>query len=320
MSLSRLVNLLSDGHFHSGESMAQHLGLSRTAVWKYVQELRSMGVDVFSVSGKGYKLPEGIELLSESHICEQLTKAYPNLYALQVYQSIASTNQALQAIPLSKKFHFCLSEYQSMGRGRQGKSWHSPFARNIYLSVKTRFSKSAKELSGLSVAVGVMIASLLESIGVSSVGLKWPNDLKIGKAKLGGILVELTRPQDSEVVIGIGINWSMPSLSDVGQDWCNLSPMLPQINRNQMVVNLCSALISGLRQFDDEGLTPFLTQWPRYDCLLQKQVNVIRGQRVTAGMAKGIDKTGAILIEVDGTVQPFYGGEISLRVIDDVTG
>ncbi|NVJ49733.1 MAG: bifunctional biotin--[acetyl-CoA-carboxylase] ligase/biotin operon repressor BirA [Gammaproteobacteria bacterium] len=319
MAVETIIRLLSDGKFHSGESIAKQLEVSRTAIWKYIQQLKTLGVDVYSVSGKGYRLAQALELLDVERISDSMRSGTQQPFQLDVFQNIASTNQILQSLESREKFHFCLSEYQSMGRGRQGKRWHSPFARNIYLSVKTQIQRPPEQLSGLSIAIGLMLAQLFQRLGVQNMAVKWPNDLKINDQKVGGILVELTSAKRGEVIIGVGLNWQMDNQQQIDQAWTNLAPNLPHLGRNDVVIAMALQLIEGLQQFELDGLTHFLPQWPLYDWLANQTVELSLGPRKVYGIARGIDATGALLVEDDTGIKPYVGGEVSARLRHDPT-
>lgn len=296
--------------------MAKELGVTRAAVWKHIIKLKQMGLNVFSVSGKGYKIPGGVDLLNKQWLVESIGSKFDSKVKLEVFNSIASTNQFLidQSEPV--KFHFCLSEYQYAGRGRLGRQWHSPFARNIYLSVKYKFPLLL-DVSGLSLAVGIWVAELIEGMGCSEVKVKWPNDILINDRKVGGILTELSSAEvgSREVVIGLGLNWAMPDEVDVEQAWGNLGPMLNGISRNQMVLALIDKFILGLNEFEKGRKYSQLQNWSKFDFLRDKKISIKLGNRSINGNYKGINEQGFILVEADGNIEAYSGGEVSVRAV-----
>lgn len=183
-----LISLLADGEFHSGEQLGEKLGMSRAAINKHVQTLRDWGVDVFTVPGKGYSLPEPIQLLDSSLIHSQLDGG--NITVLPV---IDSTNQYLMdRISQLESGDACVAEYQQAGRGRRGRKWFSPFGANLYLSMFWRLEQGPAAAIGLSLVIGIVMAEVLRDLGADKVRVKWPNDLYLLDRKLAGILVELT--------------------------------------------------------------------------------------------------------------------------------
>lgn len=308
-----LISLLADGEFHSGEQLGEKLGMSRAAINKHVQTLRDWGVDVFTVPGKGYSLPEPIQLLDASRIVSQLGGG--NVAVLPV---IDSTNQyLLERIGELKSGDACVAEYQQAGRGRRGRKWFSPFGANLYLSMYWRLEQGPAAAIGLSLVIGIVMAEVLQGLGAEKVRVKWPNDLYLDDRKLAGILVELTGKTGdaAQIVIGAGINLTMRNVSSevVNQGWVNLQEAGIHIDRNALAVNLIAELRKALQTFEQEGLSPWLSRWKALDNFIDRPVKLIIGDREIFGISRGIDTQGALLLEQDGVIKPWMGGEISLR-------
>ncbi|MDU6687081.1 MAG: bifunctional biotin--[acetyl-CoA-carboxylase] ligase/biotin operon repressor BirA [Enterobacteriaceae bacterium] len=308
-----LVSILADGEFHSGEQLGERLGMSRAAINKHIQTLRDWGVDVFTVPGKGYSLPEPIQLLNEEQIVAQVQTG-----KVAVLPVIDSTNQyLLDRISELRSGDACVAEYQQAGRGRRGRKWFSPFGANLYLSMYWRLEQGPAAAIGLSLVIGIIMAEVLQELGAENVRVKWPNDLYLGDRKLAGILVELTGKTGdaAQIVIGAGINLSMRRAeSDViNQGWVNLQEAGVVIDRNTLAVRLINALRSALQSFEQEGLSPWLSRWKKLDNFINRPVKLIIGEREIFGISRGIDAQGALLLEQDGVIKPWMGGEISLR-------
>lgn len=312
----KLVNILSDGEFHSGEQLGTDLGMSRAAINKYMQTLRDWGLDVFTVPGKGYSLPAPIQLLDEQAIAEFLPEG-----GVTVLPVVDSTNQYLmERLGELRSGDACVAEYQQAGRGRRGRQWFSPFGANLYMSMYWKLDQGPAAAIGLSLVIGIVMAEVLHKLGAADVRVKWPNDLYLKDRKLAGILVELTGKTGdaANVVIGAGINLSMrePDSSVVNQLWSNLNDGGIAIDRNQLVATLLSTLRETLQQFEQQGLAPFITRWRKLDNFIDRPVKLLIGENQIHGIARGIDKQGALLLEQDGVVKPYIGGEISLRAAD----
>lgn len=308
-----LVSLLADGEFHSGEQLGERLGMSRAAINKHIQTLRDWGVDVFTVPGKGYSLPEPIQLLSQTWISEQVKEG--NVAVLPV---IDSTNQyLLDRIAELASGDACVAEYQQAGRGRRGRKWFSPFGSNLYLSMYWRLEQGPAAAIGLSLVIGMVMAEVLRELGAENVRVKWPNDLYLNDRKLAGILVELTGKTGdaAQIVIGAGINLAMRNVEDnvVNQGWINLQDAGITLDRNTLAVRLITELRSALALFEEEGLAPWLPRWDRLDNFINRPVKLIIGEREIVGISRGIDVQGALLLEQDGVIKSWMGGEISLR-------
>jgi BirA family biotin operon repressor/biotin-[acetyl-CoA-carboxylase] ligase len=160
----RLIACLSATEYCSGEHVAAELGCSRTAVWKHVEELRALGVGVEARPGRGYRLREPLELLDGERILARLSPgARSSLVALKIPLDTDSTNSELQRLPAESRHAVAvLAERQAQGRGRRGRSWHSPFARNVYLSLGWRFDTGVGELGSLPLVVALAASDAIQ--------------------------------------------------------------------------------------------------------------------------------------------------------------
>jgi len=308
-----LISILADGEFHSGEQLGERLGMSRAAINKHIQTLRDWGVDVFTVPGKGYSLPEPIQLLDEDVIRRQLKQG-----KVTVLPVIDSTNQyLLERINELNSGDSCVAEYQQAGRGRRGRKWFSPFGANLYLSMFWRLEQGPAAAIGLSLVIGIMIAEVLHDLGADKVRVKWPNDLYLNDRKLAGILVEMTGKTGdaAQIVIGAGLNMVMRNVQTdvVNQGWITLQEAGVTIDRNTLAVRLIKELREALTLFEQEGLSPFLGRWEKLDNFIHRPVKLIIGDKEIFGTSRGINAQGALLLEQEGIVKPWVGGEISLR-------
>ncbi|EOV0648644.1 bifunctional biotin--[acetyl-CoA-carboxylase] ligase/biotin operon repressor BirA [Cronobacter turicensis] len=308
-----LISFLANGEFHSGEQLGERLGMSRAAINKHIQTLRDWGIDVFTVPGKGYSLPGPIQLLNESFIHSNIKTG-----SVTVLPVIDSTNQyLLDRLSELESGDACIAEYQQAGRGRRGRKWFSPFGANLYLSMYWRLEQGPAAAVGLSLVIGIVMAEVLHELGADQVRVKWPNDLYLNDRKLAGILVELTGKTGdaAQIVIGAGINLAMRQVESdiVNQGWINLQEAGIKVDRNELAVRLIEKLRASLREFEQEGLAPFLTRWEKLDNFIHRQVKLIIGEREIYGISRGIDNQGALLLEQNGIIKPWVGGEISLR-------
>lgn len=309
----KLVSILADGEFHSGEQIGEQLGMSRAAINKHIQTLKEWGLDVFTVTGKGYSLPASVQLLDEAEINQHLEQQ-----GLAVIPVIDSTNQyLLDRMASLKTGDACVAEYQQAGRGRRGRQWFSPFGANLYLSMYWRLEQGPAAAMGLSLVIGIVIAEVLQQLGAEDVRVKWPNDLYLNDRKLAGILVEMVGKTGdaAQIVFGAGINLKMrsPDVNVVNQGWINLQEAGIAINRNELVSLLINQLRHSLRDFERDGLAPFLPRWQRLDNFINRPVKLLIGDREVLGIARGIDQQGGLLLEQDGVTKSWVGGEISLR-------
>lgn len=308
-----LISLLADGEFHSGEQLGEKLGMSRAAINKHIQTLRDWGVDVFTVPVKDTAYRNLFSSPDSSVIHSQLGGG--NITVLPV---IDSTNQyLLDRIGQLESGDACVAEYQQAGRGRRGRKWFSPFGANLYLSMFWRLEQGPAAAIGLSLVIGIVMAEVLRDLGADKVRVKWPNDLYLLDRKLAGILVELTGKTGdaAQIVIGAGINMAMRRVEEsvVNQGWINLQEAGINIDRNTLAARLIRELRAALVLFEQEGLTPYLPRWKTLDNFINRPVKLIIGDKEIFGVSRGIDAQGALLLEQDGVIKPWMGGEISLR-------
>ncbi len=308
-----LIGLLADGEFHSGEQFGETLGMSRAAINKHIQTLREWGVDVFTVPGKGYRLYAPLQLLDEKKILPHLPGKH-----ITVLPVIDSTNQYLmERIAQLQSGDACVAEYQNQGRGRRGRQWISPFGANLYLSLYWRLEQGPAAAIGLSLVIGIVMAEVLHNLGAQDVRVKWPNDLYLHDRKLAGILVEISGKAGdaAHLVIGIGINLAMRESPDavINQGWINLQEAGIEIDRNILAATLVNELRQALPLFERDGFAPFQKRWQMLDNYYNRPVKLLIGEREIKGIARGINDQGALLLEQDGEVKPYLGGEISLR-------
>lgn len=301
-----------------GSSLAGEFGLTRAAVWKHVQALRSAGVQIQVLPGQGYALVEPLDLLDAACIRADLTQVSLTLDSLEVAWEIDSTNAELLRRPATGGVQVLIAERQTAGRGRRGRSWKSPLAAHLYLSLQRRFDGGVAALAGLSIAVGVAAAEALRALGFATVGLKWPNDLVAGDAKLGGILIEFGGEDAGVVraVIGIGINVRMPEVVGAGIDqaWTDLRQLrAPLPSRNALAAALIVAQVIALEEFANCGLAPFVKRWRALDALGGRAVEVIVGDRREPGIALGIDDRGALRVRHADGEHGYHSAEISVR-------
>lgn len=253
------------------------------------------------------------EMLDKNKICDVIEPFYrDDLALLEIFDSIDSTNTYLmhQAKAGALSGTCCFAEQQTAGRGRLGRAWCSPKGANIYCSFLWR---SKQDKTGLSIAVGVMVAAVLRQYGILGVQLKWPNDVLFSHRKLAGILLE---SYGDAVVIGMGLNMALP-IDQRSPDWIDLDEITGQpIARNYFAGLLLNELLAKLPIFAARGLSVFLKEWQAQDILMNEPVTVETPEKKIAGIMRGLDETGAMLLETEqGNLLRFCYGEVSVRKI-----
>ncbi|OUS39106.1 biotin--[acetyl-CoA-carboxylase] ligase ['Osedax' symbiont bacterium Rs2_46_30_T18] len=317
-----LLKILADGKFHSGTDLGQYLSLSRSAIWKQMKELQEFGVEVYSVRGRGYRIPKGLDLLDVDKLLgDSSPVVQQSLAHIELQTFTDSTNlMALRNIQEYKHGALYLTEYQHNGRGRRGRTWLGPLASNLYFSLMWRFSGGAAALEGLSLVVGLSIAQALIQQGINGVELKWPNDLLYQNRKLAGILLEMQGDAsgDVSVVIGVGINVRMSQESqhakDITQPWVDLASIADRdIDRNKLLAAVISKLLENLTLFAKSGFSGFIDDWQKMHAFQDSYVKLINGKNEIEGICRGVNTQGALLLERNSKVEAYHGGEISVR-------
>lgn len=318
----RIISLLADGAFHSGEELGKTLGISRTGVWMAIKKLSAYGLDLHSVRGKGYRFAHAVELLDPTKILKGIdTTIKTKIAKLDVFLQRESTNAYLMGSvpPDVDKSNVCFAEMQTAGRGRRGRLWISPFGGNIYVSILRHFSSDPQTLGGLGLALSVAIIRVLTELGINDVKLKWPNDVIWQKRKLAGTLVEMVAESTGpcRVVMGIGLNVDLSGAMShkIDQPWVDLKTILGEVpSRNQLASTLLQQLFITIAQFEQSGLSVLADEWRQYDAYSGSQVSLSLPKKNISGICEGIDDMGAILVRVaDGNIQKFTSGEISMR-------
>ena len=315
-----VLALLASGDSHAGPEMAQRLGISRAAVWKQIEALRAAGLDVQSGEA-GYRLAPPLEWIDPAAIRAALpVVARRRVGGIENHWRLDSTSsECLRRASDLPDRSFVFADWQEAGRGRRGRQWVSPPATNLQFSCLKRFACGYAALSGLSLAVGIAVANALEDYGVPGIGLKWPNDLVHGDAKLGGILIELGGEfmGPCHAVVGIGINLRVPQAMRRALDRrctdlehvCDGKPP----SRNTLAAALVARLVEALDVFGDSGFAAFADAWTARDALAGRAIRVDGARGVFEGTAVGVDARGALRVRHAGGIECLDSAEVTVR-------
>lgn len=230
---------------------------------------------------------------------------------IEIYPSLPSTNTYL--LNLAKKpipsGYVCLAEEQTLGRGRSGKVWHSPRAKNIYCSILWNLPENISDFASLSLAIGVILCKALNRIGLNNgLKLKWPNDVYVNGRKLAGILIELAAKR--AVVIGVGLNVN----ENAGEKSICLAEILEHnVSRNKIVGIILEELVKNFPIYLEKNFTYFYSDYQRYDLLLGKYVKIKMENEEISGIAQGVTEKGELIMRDQfGKDHHFRCGEVSV--------
>ncbi len=300
----RLLPLLD-----SGSVELERLGLS-------AGDLRLLG---FEVADGRVAIPPGIERLDSAAIAAGLSgRAAAWLTDLQLLEVVGSTNTLLGALVPSNAVHGAvrLAELQVQGRGRRGRSWQSPYAQNLALSFGVRLPLKLEALGGYSLCVGLAVADALRTVGVPDVTLKWPNDALVGGRKISGILVEIfSAGSATDIIVGIGINFRIPPevRQQIDQPVVDLDEIGGGYSRNALAGALISSLVDFSEGFAENGFAPMRSAFDEAHHYHDRNCTLLLGEQRRVGRVRGVTADGELEMLVDGQVQTFNAGEVSLR-------
>ena len=225
---------------------------------------------------------------------------------LSLFDSIDSTNAECKRMVLEKDIHVIISNKQTDGKGRVGKTWSSPDSGNIYMSIAC---KGLIQKAPLSLIVGIICQrSIRQFVGSDVIGLKWPNDIIYSKKKIGGILVEKEiMGQDVLNIIGIGLNLNLPNKESW---WGDLSSFDLASKRNELINNIIIEFIN----FIDNGIDQWVEEWEDLCIHMNSEINIKQNNKIIdSGVFTGINKDGSVKItSKDGNIKKYEFGEISI--------
>ncbi len=332
-----LAALRRSGDYVSGQELCETFGVSRTAVWKAVEQLKKEGYEIEAVRNRGYRLLSS-EVFGEREIAGRLSTVWLGR-SLEYFEEIGSTNvQAnLRAEAGGEQGLLVVADHQTAGRGRRGRSWGSPAGCNLYFSILLRPQIPPERAPMLTLLMAVAVNRALEKAGAgrlkagagrgkksehpaSSLGIKWPNDIVIDGRKVCGILTEMSAEQDyiRHVVIGTGINIGKQTFpADAADHAIYLEEVVETPSRVQILSDVCGEFEGLYEQFLKAGDLRFLQEEYNRDLVsMDKEVRVLDPKGEYTGISRGINEIGELLVErPGGAVEPVYAGEVSVRGI-----
>lgn len=325
MNLYPLIQCLADGCYHSGSELGERLGVSRTAIWKQVQQLTEYGLSYDSDRKRGYCLTQPLDLLDPVSLRQSLSaQAHTADLVLEVLPKVDSTNaEMLRRFQAERPIdrHVLLAEMQTEGRGRRGRHWFSPFASSLSVTLGFTYEGAAQGLSGFSLVVGVAVERVLSRFGFNAVGLKWPNDIYLGDRKLGGILIEISGDLGGpcQLIVGVGLNVQRCDHFELDTTAYHpgfLSDVMSSLpSRTQLAAALIDAIVEDFQLFSRSGFAPFQSVWNGAHCWKNRNVQLIQGDRIEPVTLGDVNAEGELSVQLEtGEWRLLNSGELSLRV------
>lgn len=313
-----ILSFLAEGgdEFISGATLSDKLGLSRTAVWKHVEQLRRLGYKIEAQPARGYRLVEVPDRLTALELLPLLATRELGR-TVHHHESIDSTNRAAFELAQEGAFHgeVVIAETQTAGKGRRGRSWASPSGKNLYCSVILRPEIPPSRAPELTLVAAVALAETLREAGADA-SIKWPNDVQIGGRKVAGILTELSADVERVqfVVVGLGVNLNATA-DDFPPDVAEVATSLKlargtTVPRALFTAALFTRLEQWLDTWTEEGFGPVRLAWKKLSTILGQEVLVRSEQKELRGVAEDIDESGALILRVDGKLERILAGDV----------
>ena len=309
----------TDGYL-SGQELCEQLGISRTAVWKYMKQLKEEGYEIKSVHNKAYCLMEVPVVLGESEIKSRMETQSVG-QRVYFYEKIDSTNT--QAKRLAEEDApsgtLVVSDCQVKGKGRRGRVWTSPKGEAIYMTILLRPQIRPDRASMVTLVMGLSVVQAIRNVLGLETSIKWPNDVVLNRKKLVGILTEMSAQMDyiEYLVIGTGINANMTAFSEELKDKATSlrMEMGRPVNRAALIAESMKCFEKNYEIFEKtQDLSGLMEDYQAVLANLNQPVRVLEPGHEYSGIARGINEKGELLVErEDGTVTAVYSGEVSVR-------
>ena len=320
---ARILKLLrqQSQDFLSGEEISRQLSVSRTAVWKHIQELKNHGYEIEAHPRKGYRLKSRPDLLLPEEIRAGLSTKLLGKQIVHFYDTSSTNNEAKRlAADEAAEGTIVVSEAQTLGRGRLNRGWFSPPGGGVWVSVILRPPFPPQEAPKCTLMAAVATVEAIREASGLTCGIKWPNDILWQGRKLVGILTEMSAEMDAInfVVLGIGINVSLQE-SDFPEELRNIGASVSMgAEREVSRVEVLQKLLERLEYWYDvvkkEGFEPVLKAWRRESITLGQPVRVLAGEETYDGVAEELAEDGSLLVRTENDLRRVLAGDVSLRL------
>lgn len=323
---SDILSLLRERKdYVSGQQLCDQFGVSRTAVWKAVNQLKEEGYQIEAVSRKGYRLLESPDILSKNEITSRL-KTYWMGQAVYYADETTSTNIDAKRYAEEGAPHGTIvtADMQTTGRGRRGKTWASPPGSAIYMTILLKPDFMPDKASMLTLVMALSVAEAVTGTTGLDTGIKWPNDIVVNGKKVCGILTEMNMNVELDtiqyVIIGVGINVNNASAEEFPQEIRRTATSLKiesgvQISRAALIAEVAWQFEKYYDMFVRKlDFSLLMEAYDKRLLNLGKEVKVLDPKGEYTGIARGINRTGELLVETeDGSIVEVYAGEVSVR-------
>lgn len=306
----------------SGQEICEKFNVSRTAVWKTVKQLETEGYEIEAVRNKGYRLKQAGDLLSRMELLSSMQTAWAGKEILY-FDETDSTNTEIKKAAEQNAEHgtLAVADYQSMGKGRRGRSWTSPHGVGIWMSILLRPKLHPSCASMLTLVAALAAADGIREVCGLEAGIKWPNDIVVNGKKVCGILTEMSTELDciNYVVVGIGIN---ANTAEFPEEIREIATSLyletgSQVSRSRVIGEVMKAMERYYALFlERQDMSGLLENYNERLANKNKAVRVLAPEGEYVGVSEGINSEGELLVRMeDGTLRTVISGEVSVRGI-----
>ena len=321
MKAEILALLRESGDYISGQELCSRFGVTRSAVWKAVGQLKREGYEIEAVQNRGYKLVAA-EVYGENELRSRIHTAWAGA-ELHFQRITGSTNLLAKQAGEEGAPHGALfvADEQTAGRGRRGRSWQSPPGANIYFTILLRPDFQPNQASMLTLVMAHSVAAAVRRLTGLEPGIKWPNDVLLEDRKICGILTEMSLEREyiHYVVCGVGINVALQDFPEEIREHATTVEAVcgRHISKGELLQYVMEAFERDYDAFSLAGdLTPLLESYNRMLVNRDRSVRVLDPKGEWEGIARGINSRGELLVEnAEGAVTAVYAGEVSVRGI-----
>lgn len=318
---AEILKMLREGESYvSGQQICDILGVSRTAVWKAVNQLKDEGYQVEAVRNRGYHILESPDVVTKEELVSMMDTKWAGQNVCY-FDKIDSTNIRAKQMGEEGAPHGTLiaADYQGAGRGRRGRMWESPSGSSIYMSLLIRPDIPPLNAPMLTLVMALSAADGLKECTGLDVQIKWPNDIVANGKKLAGILTEMSTEIDyiNYVVIGIGINVNMREMQkDIEETATSVRIETGQVTRrSEVIASIMKKFEENYEKFlETQDLQALQEQYNHLLINKNKEVRILGANKEFTGYALGINEKGELQVKKeDGTIKSIFSGEVSVR-------
>lgn len=310
--------LKSSSGYISGETISSQLGVSRAAIWKHIKALREDGYEIESVTNKGYRLTKSPDRLTAAELSDGLSTSLIGQHAV-FFEETDSTNIQAKRFSEQPDGTVFVTECQTGGKGRLGRSWFGPPGVGVWMSLLLKPSLAPEDVPQLTLIAGLAVCRAVRTVSHLPAMIKWPNDVILNGKKICGILTELSAEMEQVnfVVCGIGVNVNTEGFG--GELSKKATSLLiesgtPQ-DRKAIAQSVLTEFEALYRLFLKEGFSPLLPEYKSFCATLGKDVTISRAGKEESARAVDIDSSGCLVIDQSGTRTSIQSGEVSVRGI-----